>query len=208
MSRTVAIGVIAVAMAGALCLGGTLLVENASSHISAWVVTQNEPAGTALSASDIQQVNIPKGTDSFKVLTSSPQGMALAHAVNSGDVLRSDDFVTSTMVQVPVSFKVAPGLNANDSVDIYATDTSTVSAVNAVQGTELIARNVTVVSVGNPTVIAVPASQEPLWISLSSAGISLTAARSGGVGVPTTTHNYTPDQALSILSQVASQGGS
>src|SRR4029077_5756369 len=134
----------------------------------------------------------------------SPVGRELAHAVQANDVLRPDDLVSGAMVQVPVSFKLAPGLAPNDVIDIYAGGgSSSNGAVNAADGTRLIARDITVVAVGSPSVIEVPASQEPLWVTLASSSVTLIATRSDGVNVPTSTHAYSADQALDLLSQLA-----
>ena len=147
---------------------------------------------------------VASGTDSYTVLTTNPAGKQLSHAVSANDVLRPDDLESSAMVQVPVSFKLAPGLGANDVVDIYAVGgASANSAVSAADGTRLIARHVTVVAVGTPSVISVPASQEPLWVTLSSSAVTLIATRSDGVNVPTSSHSYSADEALDILSQLA-----
>ena len=208
MRRTLAIGAVVVAMLAAVAVAGGVLIVNANAKLTTWVVTQDLPAGTTLDATTSHQIQVASGTDTYTVLTTSPVGKQLSHAVHANDVLRPDDLVSSTMVQVPVSFKLAPGLNANDVVDIYSVGGgSDSSAVNAANGTRLIARRVTVVSVGSPSVISVPASQEPLWVTLSSSAVTLIATRSDGVNVPATSHSYSPDEALNILSQLAAGNG-
>lgn len=209
MRRTLAIAAIVVAMLGAIGLGAGVLHAMAGATRIAWVVTANQPAGATLDASTIHQVNLPAGGDSLAVVSASPVGSQLAHAMTSGDVVRSDDLVTSSLVQVPVTFKLAPGLAANDVVDIYAAGAATSnSAVNAVEGIRLIARNVTVVAVGTPSVIEVPAAQEPLWISLASSSVTLIAARSSGINVPASGHAYTGSEALDLLAGLAAGGSS
>lgn len=204
MRRTLAIVAVVVAMLAAVGVAGGLLLVNANAKTTAWVATQDLAAGTTLDSSNTHQIQVASGTDSYTVLSTSPAGKQLAHAVAAHDVLRPDDLELSTMVQVPVSFKLAPGLVANDVVDIYAVGgASTSAAVSAANGTRLIARRITVVAVGSPSVISVPASQEPLWVTLSSSAVTLIATRSDGVNVPTTAHSYRPDEALDILSQLA-----
>jgi hypothetical protein len=207
MRRTIAFAVVTVTMIVAVAIGGALLLVNGGAKTTAWVATGDLPAGTTIESSSVHQVQVPVGTDSLTMMTTSPAGKQLAHDVSTGDALRPDDFVTSAMVQVPVSFKLAPGLVANDTVDIYAVGgDSTDATVSAAQGTLLIARDISVVSVGDPTVISVPASQEALWVTLASSSVTLVASRSTGVNVPGADHAYTADEVIDLLAQLASAG--
>jgi hypothetical protein len=204
MRRIAAIGAVVVAMLAAVAIAAVLLVENANAKTTAWVVTRDLATGATVDATAAHQIQVPTGTDTYTVLTDSPVGKQVSHVLRAGDVLRPDDFVTSTMVQVPVSFKLAPGLTANDVVDIYAVGSgSSTGAVNSAVGTRLIARRITVVAVGSPSVIEVPANQEPLWVTLSSSSVTLIAARSDGVNVPSADHSYSTDEVLNLLAQLA-----
>jgi len=204
MRRTVAIAAVVITMLAAVGIAAGVLVINANAKTSAWVSTRDLPAGSVLDASTVHQIQVSTGTDPYTVMTTSPAGRQLAHAVLTNDILRPDDFVSSTMVQVPITFKLAPGLAANDVVDIYAVGGgSGAAAVNAAEGTRLIARGISVVAVGSPSVIAVPATQEPLWVTLSSSSVALIATRSTGVNVPTSDHAYSTDEVLGLLAQLA-----
>ncbi|MBJ7595975.1 MAG: hypothetical protein JF886_14175 [Candidatus Dormibacteraeota bacterium] len=209
MRRTVAIAAVVIAMLAAVGIAAGVLVVNAGAKTTAWVTTQNLPAGATLDSSNVHQVQLSTGTDPYTVMTTSPLGRQLAHGVQPNDILRADDFVSSTMVEVPITFKLAPGLVVNDVIDIYAIGGgSGTAAVNAAEGTRLIARGVTVVAVGNPAVISVPAAEEPLWVSLSSSSVALIATRSTGVNVPTTDHAYTTGEVLALLAQLAAGNAS
>ena len=204
MRRMLAIAAVVIAMLAAVALATGVLLVNANAKTTAWVVTESLPAGTTLDPSMTHPIQVATGADTYTVLNASPVGRELAHAVQANDVLRPDDLVSGAMVQVPVSFKLAPGLAPNDVIDIYAVGgSSSNAAVNAADGTRLIARDITVVAVGSPSVIEVPASQEPLWVTLASSSVTLIATRSDGVNVPTSTHAYSADQALDLLSQLA-----
>ena len=204
MRRVLAIGAVVAVLLAALGLGAGLLLVNANAKTNAWVVTESLPAGTTLDASMAHTIQVATGADAYTVLTASPIGHQLAHAMQANDVLRPDDLVSGATVQVPVTFKLAPGLSPNSVIDIYAIGgSSSNAAVSAAAGTRLIARGITVVAVGSPDVIEVPAEQEPLWVTLASSSVTLIATLSNGVSVPTTTHSYSADQALDILSQLA-----
>lgn len=204
MRRIAAIGAVVVAMLAAVAIAAVLLVENANAKTTAWVVTRDLVTGATVDATSAHQIQVPTGTDTYTVLTGSPVGKQVSHALHAGDVLRPDDLVTATMVQVPVSFKLAPGLTANDVVDIYAVGSgSSTGAVNSAVGTRLIARGISVVAVGSPSVIEVPANQEPLWVTLSSSSVTLIATRSDGVDVPSADHSYSTDEVLTILAELA-----
>ncbi len=204
MRRTAAIAAVVIAMLAAVGIAAGVLIINRSAKTSAWVSTRDLPAGSVLDASTVHQIQVSVGTDPYTVMTTSPTGRQLAHAIRANDILRPDDFVSSTMVQVPITFKLAPGLAANDVIDIYAVGGgSSTAAVNAAEGTRLIARGISVVAVGSPSVIEVPANEEPLWVTLSSSSVALIATRSTGVNVPTSAHAYSTDEVLGLLAQLA-----
>ena len=213
--RRSAFALIAVLSCAAIAAVAFTLLNLNSRHVSAWVMTQDASAGTQLSGSLVQQVTIPLGADSFTVLSESPGGAYLAHAMSRGDVLRPDDLITHPMVTVPLSFKsMAPGLQAGESVDIYGpsgTASETVgvpeapgAAAAAASGAavELYGRDITIVAVSGGSAVLVPAAYEGYWVDLSVSGINLVAVQSSGINVPRG-QTYTLQQAEQMLAAIA-----
>ena len=213
--RRSAFALIAVLSGAAIAAVVVTLLNLNSRHLTAWVLTQDAAAGTQLTASLVQQVTIPQGTDSFTVLGAPPAGAYLAHAMNRGDVLRPDDVFTQAMVTVPLSFKgMAPGLQPGDSVDIYGPSNpgaapvgvpvAPQAAASAASGQSVVlyGRGITVVTVSAGSAVLVPAAYEGYWVDLSVSGIDLVAVRSSGVGVPRN-QTYTLQQAEQMLADIA-----
>jgi len=219
--RTVSVAIVSAVVLIVAALVGVLVVDMTSAKTTAWVVTHDLATGASVDGSAVHQIQVKTGADTYTVQTESPVGKQVSHSVRTGDVLRPDDFVTSMMVQVPVTFKLAPGLHPNDVVDVYAVggggSSPSPSAVSpavssstapptsaAAAGTRRIAKGVTVIAVDSPAVIEVPAAQEPFWVTLASSSVTLIAARSSGLNVPSSDHSYLPDEVLNILAQSAS----
>ena len=213
--RRSAFALIAVLSGAAIAAVVITLLNLNSRHINAWVMTQDAAAGTQLSASLVQQVTIPQGTDAFTVLGAPPAGASLAHAMSRGDVLRPDDLFTQAMVTVPLSFKgTAPGLQAGDAVDIYGPSNpssapvgvpqapSAAAAAASGQGVVLYGRGITIVAASGGSAVLVPAAFEGYWVDLSVSGVDLVAVRSSGVGVPRG-QTYTLQQAEQMLAAIA-----
>jgi hypothetical protein len=191
-------------------------VNLSSRHITAWVMTQDASAGTPLTGLLVHQSTIPQGSDDFTVLTTTPNGAFLSHAVARGDVLRPDDLFTQAMVTVPLSFKsLAPGLQAGDTVDIYGPGSAPLSGVGTPQApqaaasaasgqsVQLYGRGITIVAGGTASAVLVPAAYEGFWVDLSVSGIDLVAVKSSGVQVPRG-QTYTLQQAEQMLAAIAS----
>ena len=85
---------------------------------------------------------------------------------------------------------------AGDTLDVYAVVGSR---------TVLVGRRLVVVSTGNPMTLLVPAADEPNWVALEANNVSLFAAKSAGVGVPTSA-GVAVNDAISSLSGVAQSG--
>ena len=98
-----------------------------------------------------------------------------AHRLGTQSLLRPDDLLGSDAVQVPVSVRSAPSIGVGDSIDVYAVVGSR---------TVLVGRRLIVAATGNPLTLVVSASDEPYWIALQANNVSLFAAKSRGVGVP------------------------
>lgn len=179
-----------------------------SRTVSAWVMTADAQAGTALGPANMHQITIHQGTDDFAVLTASPTGKILAHAVRHDDVLRPDDVLDGTMVTVPITFKTAaPGLQSGDTVDIYGPSSASVAAsgADATSGgsaNQLYGRGITVVAVTPSAAIMVPAMLEGYWVTLSTSGVPLTAVLSKGIAVPPG-RRYSLSDAEQVLAGVA-----
>jgi len=217
--RRSAFGLIVALSVAAIGAVAYTVVNLNSRHITGWVMTQDASAGTLLSASLVQQVTIPQGTDVFTVLTAAPSGAYLAHGLSRGDVLRPDDLFTQSTVTVPLAFKsMAPGLQAGDAVDIYGPSASepdataapvppgTAASAASGQTVELYGRGVTLVASGAGAAVLVPATYEGYWVELSVSGVSLVAVKSSGVQVPRG-QTYALQQAEQMLSAIANGAG-
>ena len=99
---------------------------------------------------------------------------------------------TDPTVQVPVTLKQAPPLQAGSTIDVYAIPGQSPAAATPAAGPQgapppaapvLIARGVVVADPGPPAVIEVPAQEEPLWVALTSSGTELLGTLSSGADV-------------------------
>ena len=178
---------------------GLLYVQAmAQSHANrvAWMVTRDVAAGAVLDDANVRRVRVPSTGDQFAVLEQSPLHRRAAHRMAPQTLLAPDDLLPDDMVQVPVSVRVAPGLSAGDTLDVYA-----VVATRTV----LVGRRIVVIATGNPMTLLVPAGDEASWVALEANNVSLFAAKSSGIGVPSTAGVGVGD-ALANLSGTAQPG--
>ena len=157
----------------------------------AWLLTRGVVAGALLGDGDVKPVRVPVVGDEFSVLGVSPLHRRAAHRLSPRTLLTADDLLDEETVQVPVSVRIAPGVEAGDTLDVYA----------VVGGrTVLVGRRLIVAGTGNPLTLLVGAADEPDWIALEANNVSLFAAKSTGVGVP-------PSPAVAVGDAIASLSG-
>lgn len=162
----------------------------------AWMVTRDVPAGAVLDRDTVRRVHVASVGDQFAVLEESPVGRRAAHRLGARRLLSADDLAGPDTVQVPVSVRVAPGVIAGDTLDLYA----------VVGGrTVLVGRRLVVVSPGSPMTLLVPAADEASWVALEANNVALFGAKSSGIGVPGSP-GVAVNEAISSLSGVAEGG--
>jgi hypothetical protein len=159
----------------------------------AWLLTHDVAAGALLDGSNVKTVRVPLVGDQYSLLESSPLQRRSAHRLSAQTLLRPDDLLGSDMAQVAVSVRSAPSIGVGDSIDVYAVVGSR---------TLLVGRQLLVAATGNPLTLVVSASDEPYWVALQANNVSLFAAKSKGVGVPT------QSQGVGVSDAVASLSGS
>ncbi|HKF19130.1 MAG TPA: SAF domain-containing protein [Candidatus Dormibacteraeota bacterium] len=159
---------------------------------AAWMVTRDVPAGTVLDAGNVKLVHLPSLGDQFSTLDQAPAGRRAAHRLSAQTLITRDDLMSADAVQVPITVKVAPGVGAGDTLDLYA-------VVGA--RTVLVGRRLVVVAPGNPMTVLVPAADEPYWVTLEANNVALFAAKSAGVGVP-------PSPSVSVNDAISNLSGS
>jgi hypothetical protein len=163
----------------------------------AWLLTREVPAGGLLDDSNVKKVRVPLAGDQFSVLEESPMQRRAAHRLDSHSLLRPDDLLGTETVQVPVSVRSAPSIGVGDSIDVYAV---------VGNRTVLVGRRLVVAATGNPLTLIVSASDEPYWITLQANNVSLFAAKSRGVGVPSEGQGIGVTEAVANLSGSALSG--
>jgi hypothetical protein len=161
----------------------------------AWLLTRDASAGALLDDSNVKKVRVPLAGDQFSLLQESPVQRRTAHRLGAQSLLRPDDLLGSDAVQVPVSVRSAPSIAVGDSIDVYAVVGSR---------TVLVGRRLIVASTGNPLTLVVSASDEPYWITLQANNVSLFAAKSRGVGLP----SQGQGQGVAVNEAVANLSGS
>ena len=159
---------------------------------AAWIVTRDVPAGTVLDAGNVKLVHLPSLGDQFSAVDQAPAGRRAAHRLSAQTLITRDDLMSADAVQVPITVKVAPGVGAGDTLDLYA-------VVGA--RTVLVGRRLVVVAPGNPMTVLVPAADEPYWVTLEANNVALFAAKSAGVGVP-------PSPSVSVNDAISNLSGS
>jgi hypothetical protein len=163
----------------------------------AWLLTRDVSAGALLNDSNVKKVRVPLAGDQFSLLQESPVQRRTAHRLGAQSLLRPDDLLGSDAVQVPVSVRSAPSIGVGDSIDVYAVVGSR---------TVLVGRRLIVAATGNPLTLVVSASDEPYWIALQANNVSLFAAKSRGVGVPSQGQGVAVNEAVANLSGSALSG--
>jgi len=161
-----------------------------------WIVTRDVPAGAVLDASAVKLIHIPTAGDQFVAVDQNPMNRRASHRLSAQTLITQDDLMSADMVQVPVTLKVAPGVRAGDTLDVYA-------VVGA--RTVLVGRRLVVVAGGSPMTLLVAAADEPYWIALEANNVALFAARSTGLGVPLNP-TVAVNEAISSLSGSAQAG--
>src|SRR5207237_4283405 len=136
----------------------------------------------------------PLAGDQFSLLQESPLQRRTAHRLAAQSLLRPDDLLGSDFVQVPVNVRSAPSVGVGDSIDVYAVVGSR---------TVLVGRRLVVAATGNPLTLVVSASDEPYWIALQANNVSLFAAKSRGVGVPSPRQRAAVNEAVANLTASA-----
>ena len=162
-----------------------------------WLLTKDVAAGALLDQSNVKPARIAETGDQFAVLEANPMQRRAAHRLSAQSLLRSDDLLDGDTAQVPVSVRSAPSLGVGDSVDVYA-------VVGA--RTVLVGRRLLVAGTGNPLTLIVSASDEPYWIALQANNVSLFAAKSQGVGLPSESQGLGVGEAIGSLSGSALGG--
>ena len=185
----IALTVVVLAVIGLIYL--QVLAQSRATR-QAWLLTRDVGAGIVLDDSNVKQVHVPLTGDQFSLLQETPLQRRTAHRLSAQSLLRQDDLLGGDTVQVPVSIRSAPSISAGDSIDVYA-------VVGA--RTILVGRQLIVAATGNPLTLLVAASDEPYWITLQANNVSLFAAKSRGVGVPTS-------QGVAVSDAVANLSGS
>ena len=163
----------------------------------AWLLTHDVSAGALLDGSNVKKIRVPLAGDQFSLLQESPMQRRTAHRLAAQSLLRPDDLLGSDAVQVPVSVRSAPSVGVGDSVDVYAVVGSR---------TVLVGRKLVVAATGNPMTLVVSAPDEPYWIALQANNVSLFAAKSAGVGVPSQGQGVGVSEAVANLSGSALGG--
>jgi len=156
-----------------------------------WVVTVAVAAGDTFSSGNVADHKVPGTPDQFTAFAGSPLGKHSALALGIGHPLTPEDVITIQLSEVPVVLKAPTPAAASDSLDIYAFYQGSTVLV----GKHLIVRNT------NPLTVLVPSADEPAWIALLANNVPLFAAKSTGVGVPST--NQQVADALNQLAQTS-----
>lgn len=153
-----------------------------------WVAAHDVPAGTQLAPADVQAIQVGAASDQFRAQDSAPNGQYTRVELHTGDVVRPDDLVTDTQVQVSIALTSPPGLAAGNKIDIYLSDGSTV---------KLIGRAMTITAT-SPLTISVPSRYEADWVAISDAKAHLDAALLPGTFSPSNVSANAADAAIEL----------
>jgi hypothetical protein len=180
------------------------IVLQSHSTQTVWAVTRSVIAGEQLTSDNARKVQVPQTGDTWDFYTGNllgdPQNPRRAgHPMNAGTMIFTLDLLPPDVSTVTLSLKTPPPVGKGDSVDVYATvDNRTV----------FVGRNLIVDSIsGNNASVVVPAGDEPYWITLQAGNVALFAAKSLGVGVPSS-RPQTISEAVSALSGGSTLPGS
>jgi hypothetical protein len=159
------------------------IVLQSHSTQTVWAVTQPVIAGDQLTSDNVRRVQLPQTGDTWDFyagnLLGDPQNPRRAgHKMNAGTIIFTYDLLDLDTSTVTLSLKTPPPVAKGDSVDVYAT----VNNRTVIVGRHLIVDSLS----GSDYSVVVPSSDEPYWITLQAGNISLFAAKSEGVGVPST----------------------
>lgn len=159
------------------------IVLQSHSTQTVWAVTRSVIAGEQLTSDNVRKVQVPQTGDSWDFYTGNllgdPQNpRRVEHPMNAGTMIFTLDLLQQDTSTVTLSLKTPPPVVKGDSVDVYAT----VDNRTALVGRHLIVDSIS----GNNASVVVPAGDEPFWITLQAGNVALFAAKSFGVGVPST----------------------
>jgi hypothetical protein len=180
------------------------IVLQAHSTQTVWAVTKPVIAGDQLTSDNVRRVQVPQTGDTWDFYTGNlldnPQNpRRIGHDMNAGTMIFQSDLLQQGASTVTLSLKTPPPVVKGDSVDVYAT-------VN--NRTVIVGRNLIVDSLsGSNYSVLVPPSDEPYWITLQAGNVALFAAKSVGVGVPSTDPQNI-SEAISALSGGTVSSGS
>ncbi|MBJ7602157.1 MAG: hypothetical protein JF888_03020 [Candidatus Dormibacteraeota bacterium] len=193
---TIGGALVLLAVIGAVYL--EIAVQAKATH-TAWTVTQDIVAGTALDSSNVRQVKLADTGDPVQYFKGDPirDHRRAASRLSASHLLSDDDLMPTQSVLVPLTFKSAPSMQRGDKIDVYV-----------LMGTKTIqvGRGL-VVEQPNPTTVWVPPGDEAAWVTLQANNSALFAVRSSGVGVPSGA-GLALNEAASQLAGSASEGGS
>ena len=193
MSPRIIVTLVAISLV-ILGLGGLVAysqIQNQRSSRSIWVVSSQVSAGDTFTTSNVQQVKVPGTPDQFAVYTGSPVGKHSALTLSVNHPLTPEDVINIDLSEVPIVLKSPIPVSPSDSIDVYA----------LYNGTTVVIGKHLIVRATNPLTVLVPTSDEPAWITMLANQVSLYAAKSNGLGVPTT--NLSATDAINQLSQNA-----
>ena len=192
MSPRILITLVAISVV-ILGLGGLVAysqIANANSNRPIWVVNASVNAGDKFTTSNVQKISVPGRPDQFAVYTDNPVGKHSALDLKVGHPLTPEDVITIDLSEVPVLLKDPPPLSPSDSIDVYAFFNG---------NTVVIGKHLIVRSALTPVTVLVPTDAEPAWITLLANQVPLYAAKSNGLGVPST--NLAAAEAINQLIQ-------
>lgn len=158
-----------------------------------WVVTQNLTAGTVLDGTNTKRIEIPQVGDSFAV-SGDPRGKRVRLALAAGNLLAPDELVQQDMVLVPLTVHAEPPINAGDTIDVFAVETSPQAR------TVLVGQNLVVVATGSTLAVLVPADRELGWVSLEAGNAALYVVKTDGTQDPAILKAMDVNAAVGVLS--------
>jgi hypothetical protein len=180
------------------------IVLQAHSTQTVWALTKQVNAGDQLTSDNVRKVQVPQTGDAWDFYTGNlldnPQNpRRVGHKMNAGTMIFTLDLLDPDTSTVTLSLKTPPPVVKGDSVDVYATVSNR---------TVIVGRNLVVDSFsGSNYSVLVPPGDEPYWITLQAGNVALFAAKSVGVGVPSTDPQNI-SEAISALSGGTVSSGS
>lgn len=174
-----------------------IAVQAKATH-TAWVVTQEVVAGTALDGNNVRRVKLSDTGDPVQYFRGDPikEHRRAANRLSASHLLSDDDLMQTQSALVPLTFKSAPPMQRGDKIDVYVL----IGAKTIQVGRAL------VVEQPNPTTVLVPAADEAAWVTLQANNSALFAVRSNGIGVPTGPGLALADAASQLAGSAAERG--